>query len=276
MVEEEEEDDSKEPLTLDEIETWAVESSQSLQEQTGFNLPRLAMATLRSERRVRCVPLEIELPLGSLFYPCCGSDIEDAVTSFGSCVTDCRFADPYNPPHGRPLRRADVRRRALHRADVKPVFVRHIETVVVGRHEHWRIDNASCPVYSYRKDGLLTLIDDVPALSVFYYRGDSYGEGGSNQRWLEPVLFHTVLARLLDGGIIVTDGSNCGSGGGSGYWHDNKYAPWNFLCGFEPYEPQVKGAKFHYASREFLCVNDLKSSRRGYVWQVTTDIFNLT
>ena len=213
--EEEEQEESREPVTLEEIEALAAESRQSLYDQTGANLPRLALTPLGSERRVVCVPLEIELPLGSLFYPCCGSDIEHAVTSFGSCVTDCHFADPYNPAHGR----------SRPRPQLKPLFIPHIETVVVGGHKQKRIDKRACPVYSHEKDGLLTLIDDVPHLSIFYYRGDSYGEGGSNQRWLEPVLFHTVLARLLDGGLIAASGSNCGSG------RDDKSVPWSSLCG---------------------------------------------
>lgn len=69
--------------------------------------------------------------------------------------------------------------------------------------------------------------------------------------------------------------TNCGVG--SRYQDDGKYAPWNFLCGFEPFEPPVKGAKFDYASREFHCLGDLKHSRGGklYVWQVTGGAPNL-
>jgi len=245
------------PWTLDEIEALAEESSKSLRNQTGADLPRLTTTRLQAARRVKCIPLEIDLPLGSLFYPCCGSDIEQAVRAFGRCVTDCHFADPYNPPHGRSRRASGF----------KPVFVPHVETVVVGGHEHKLIDGTSCPVYSHEKDGLLTLIEDVPLLSIFYYRGDSYGEGGSNQRWLEPVLFHTVLARLLDGGLITTDGPNCGSG------RNDKSVPWSSLCG-----GGAKGDKFEYARREFVCVGELNDSpQRGRVrmWQVTAGTFNL-
>ena len=63
---------------------------------------------------------------------------------------------------------------------------------------------------SHHKDGLLTLLDDLGPISVFFYRGDSAGEGGSNQQWLMPVLFDLVVSRLAEGGVILTDGSNGG------------------------------------------------------------------
>ena len=35
-------------------------------------------------------------------------------------------------------------------------------------------------------------------LAVFYYRGDSMGEGGSGQWWLGHELFNEVLSHLVD------------------------------------------------------------------------------
>ncbi len=45
-------------------------------------------------------------------------------------------------------------------------------------------------------------------LSVFFYRGDSAGEGGSGIRWLSPKLEAAVLQRLKPGGLFVSDGSD--------------------------------------------------------------------
>jgi hypothetical protein len=45
-------------------------------------------------------------------------------------------------------------------------------------------------------------------LSVFFYRGDSAGEGGSGIRWLSPKLEAAVLQRLTPGGLFVSDGSD--------------------------------------------------------------------
>ncbi len=61
---------------------------------------------------------------------------------------------------------------------------------------------------SHHKDGVLTLLDDLPYISVFYYRGDRPGEGGSDQRWCFPVLLDLVLLKILDGEIFCCDGSN--------------------------------------------------------------------
>jgi len=51
---------------------------------------------------------------------------------------------------------------------------------------------------------LLTLND----ISVFFYRGDSPGEGGSGQWWFSPQLFKILTSKLVNGAIIVTDGNN--------------------------------------------------------------------
>ena len=244
-----EEEEPGELFSFDEVEALVDESSESLHRQTGVNLPRLTSTPVKAARRLGFVPFGIELPLGSLFYPCCGSDTDHAVTLFGPYVTDCHFSDPYNPPFGR----------SRPAPDLKGILVPNVETVVVGGRVSRKIDNASCVVYSHEKDGLLTLIEDIGLLSVFYYRGDSYGEGGSNQRWLEPVLFHTVLARLLDGGLIVTNGQNCGSG------RNDKTVPWRALCASSGEEGQ-----FAYAGREFLFVGELSDPKRRAVrlWQV--------
>jgi hypothetical protein len=48
----------------------------------------------------------------------------------------------------------------------------------------------------------------LASLSVFFYRGDSAGEGGSGIRWLSPRLESAVLRRLKPGGLFVSDGSD--------------------------------------------------------------------
>lgn len=44
-------------------------------------------------------------------------------------------------------------------------------------------------------------------ISVFFHRGDSPGEGGSNFYWLGRKRIRNVLAHLEPGGLIVSDGS---------------------------------------------------------------------
>lgn len=45
-------------------------------------------------------------------------------------------------------------------------------------------------------------------MGVFFYRGDSLGEGGSGDLWLDQKHLEEVCDKLVDGGLIVTDGSN--------------------------------------------------------------------
>ena len=212
--EELEELEESEVLTTAEIESYVAESSLRLQESTGHLLPRLSTPLPVSKGFTWSATLGIELPLGNLFYPCCGSDIDDAISSFGSCVQACHFADPYNPPG----------RRSSRHVEWRTLSIPHVEWIVMGPQKRWRLPHSGCEIHVHRKDGLLTLLEDVQDLSVFYYRGDMTGEGGSNQLWLNPVLFHAVLAKLLDGGMVATDGSNCGNEG------IRESVPWSPIC----------------------------------------------
>ena len=47
----------------------------------------------------------------------------------------------------------------------------------------------------------------APDIGVFFHRGDSLGEGGSNTHWLSNRWISDILGRLRDGGLVVTDGS---------------------------------------------------------------------
>ena len=47
-------------------------------------------------------------------------------------------------------------------------------------------------------------------LGVFFYRGDSEGEGGSGNIWLTPERIEAICEKLVDGGFIVTDGCQHG------------------------------------------------------------------
>ena len=130
----------------------------------------------------------------------------------------------------------------------------------------------------HSKDGLLTLVEDIRSLSIFFYRGDSDGEGGSGQRAtgngqratgngqrvLGPVVFHCVLAGLLDDGMICTDGSNSGHCDRE----NGEYAPWNALTGLWPFSPPVPGSGFEYLGRRFTCLTILEKARPVYVGQV--------
>lgn len=135
----------------------------------------------------------------------------------------------------------------------RQIEIQHIGRIVVGPTSQHKPNGGVCLIIKHQKDGLLTLIEDVRAVAIFFYRGDSQGEGGSGQ-WVlgpGPVAFHVLLARLLDGGLICTDGSNCG------YYDDftDRYAPWNAFVGIRPFSAPTLGDTFEYANRKFTLVS---------------------
>lgn len=76
-------------------------------------------------------------------------------------------------------------------------------------------------VNRHRRRGPSALRKQIEQLGVFFYRGDSEGEGGSGTHWLtvrewhrrrgrrRSWLVHEMLDKLIDGGLLVTDGGMC-------------------------------------------------------------------
>ena len=62
-------------------------------------------------------------------------------------------------------------------------------------------------IHFYRRRGCTALRRDIDRLGVFFYRRDS-NEGGSGTLWF-PNHVNDIFEKLIDGGLIVTDGSNC-------------------------------------------------------------------
>jgi hypothetical protein len=244
-------------LDFVQVQSWASEANEVLRPNFGFEVSvQLSEPRHQSETK-QYTAAGLDLPKGALFYPCCGSDTHTPISEFANCVESLHFADPFAPP-GLPRSIAK---------DVELVDVPHIGSIVRSVSEPVSCMLSGKTAIVHASDGFLALWQYIPDLSVFYYCGDSPGEGGSNQRWLEPVLFHYVLSRLYDGGLIVTDGSNCG------YTDDvlDIIAPWNRFMGTPPFSPATVGESFQYASRTFTYIGSLDkhSERRPVsVWCV--------
>lgn len=147
----------------------------------------------------------IRLPIGPLFYPCSGSDIRHAIDIFGSGVSEFHFADPFHP-----FKRSLGRDKMAKHSDV--VQILNIGNIVIHQGASRQLRVKEHKVISHQKDGVLTLLDDLTSIAVFYYRGDSQGEGGSGQNWMGSVLLDLVLSKMINGGLICSDGSNgCGN-----------------------------------------------------------------
>lgn len=108
--------------------------------------------------------------------------------------------------------------------------------------------------------GIYTLMNALPYIDIFFYRGDSEGEGGSGDPWYRPDIFRQVLDKLADGGLFVTDGSNM------------KYRnPWDHLrayAGLREHRTELV-RPFQVLERRFECVG-FAGHRYGLtlVWKV--------
>lgn len=77
------------------------------------------------------------------------------------------------------------------------------------RHRHSR---RHIRIVRRRGFGFTTFRKYIDSIGVFFYRGDSLGEGGSGNLWLARDHLLEILSKLRNGGLIVTDGTNHGRG----------------------------------------------------------------
>jgi hypothetical protein len=109
------------------------------------------------------------------------------------------------------------------------------------------------------------VIEGLGTLGVFFYRGDTlgHGEGSSGVPWLGEELFAKVLDRLVDGGLVVTDGSNWSADG------PRPLATFYEKLGIGD-EAVARSEPFAWGGRRFCCVAYV-GERYGptLVWQVT-------
>jgi hypothetical protein len=171
---------------------------------------------------------------GTLFYPCAMDDIAEPLTIFGGVMAEMWFADTDYPAgldmpqaiqssgvHGKRLQDSEV---------VGPAYAR-VEGYGDRRHvlpsrrvERYRSGNGQMlKVIRLRGVAEIALETEFSneSISVFWHRGDSMGEGGSNLgffgrwdgRWRqdhvpEESLFALLCRKLTNPALIVSDGSN--------------------------------------------------------------------
>ena len=236
-----------EPVLLNDLDICITSASAQLEGLTGRVIPRWRSTLPRIDsRQIECDSLGIQLPIGPFFYPCSGDDDRDAVNFFHSKVSEFHFSDPF-----RPLRRSLEHDTLPTKRDT--VIVEGIGNVVNHAGASRSFNRNSQPFVSYQKDGVLTLLDHLPFISIFYYRGDSSGEGGSDQHWGGPVLLDLVLSRLLNGGIVCCDESNA-------------YGPL-----FQRLKSLRINETLNYRDLTMRCVSDDIGGKNGpmMVWHVT-------
>lgn len=111
------------------------------------------------------------------FYPCCGKDVEYPSRLLTGLVDRIVFCD--------------IREQcAKHLA----IYDGHIGSVAV----------------EFIAGDVREVIERMNNIAVFFYRGDSRGEGGSGVYVLGKSFFDSLAKHLVDGALIITDGSNSG------------------------------------------------------------------
>lgn len=131
--------------------------------------------------------------------------------------------------------------------------------------QEWYLEKKKIEIYRHLQDGVAAFTT-MDSISVFYLCRDSSGEGGSGQMWFQESIFKYILEKLLDGGLIVTDGS--------GYdFTISETAEWKSLWvnrRANSEEEVVNPSDFVYYNRKFTC---LGSCGQGYgpiyLWRVT-------
>jgi len=124
------------------------------------------------------------------------------------------------------------------------------------------------PFTHHADDGLATVCRAVDDFAVFYYRGDSQGEGGNGQSWLGAVLFQTVIFSLPKDGLVVTDGSNstlCGSP------HSGQQLRWAALAGGRHGQLRRIGDRIRWSHVVLECVHESLPACRASVWHLRVE-----
>ncbi len=170
----------------------------------------------------------------TLFYPCSGDDLSLPLTVFSPYCDDFWFVDigyfHEHPPRrpkpilsveeGYELLNASMQLAALPEEEWSddPKYQGRAPEILTETYVE--LDTGrQVRVHRHRRRGPSAMRRQIDRLGVFFYRGDS-AEGGSGTLWLtvrewhrrkrrRRWLIHEVLDKLIDGGLIVTDGSMC-------------------------------------------------------------------
>lgn len=222
---------------------------------------------------------------GALFYPCSGADLIAPIMMFEPFIKDFWFVDKaYFSPRHQNTRHLGL---DVDAHDLPPILkdedaYERISKTIEGppSWERSNLDIEPCVltegyIHTLRKNtfnvnlrrgyGVSALRTDIPRISVFYYRGDSEGEGGSGTQWLNSLHFSDVLRKMHSGGLIVTDGSQtCGS---------KQYAKFaTFSRSSSGYETFIENRETFYdlQGNKFECVG-FAGHRYGptLIWQLT-------
>jgi hypothetical protein len=222
----------------------------------------------------------------TLFYPCSGNDLSVPIKIFSPFVNDFWFVDRgyFSPGHQDtrgygydvsadkqiPVLNKDKKYNLIETKTTGPVswhaYNHEIEPCVLTEtYEHLPTKN-KIRIHRRRGYGFSAFRKEIDSIGVFFYRGDSQGEGGSGNLWLASEHINEVCDKLIDGGLIVTDG--CQHGHTTEHRELWKYHRCN--CQIEPEEIIKSMEPFTDKSgRRFTCVGYAgQRYEPTLVWQV--------
>ena len=206
------------------------------------------------------------LRAGTLFYPSAWYDISIPIEVFSSRLSNFWFVDT-DYTGRRPLleNNPDYELVGNQKESVsgetlvkhKPFKIEVYQETYERKQDQRRITVYQCKGYGYDAFRALLKCRRIQ-LSVFFYRGDSPGNGGSGFYWLKKPRLKNVLEVLEDYGLIVSDGSNA----------IRKLRTFHNCSGVGN-AAQERVRSFTFANRRFECVGYL-GEKYGptLVWQV--------
>ena len=252
---------------------------------------------------------KIDVPNGILFYPCCGNDTYEPIKLFIDTISEFHFVDnAFSPKLPQleckiegildPIRsersrstnsnieipkliisqaisskyEEDISNETLEKLNernIKSSGYNYNKTITYKQEWLYKPqDGRKITVYGHQQDGLVKFMT-LDKIAVFFLRGDSEGEGGSGQEWFQESIFKLVLDKLVDGGLIVTDGSSRNP-------KEFKTAKWKALwenSKTNKKDNPQKPEDFYFYDRKFSCI-DRCGHRYGpvYVWKVVKNI----
>ncbi len=171
----------------------------------------------------------------ALFYPCSGRDLDVPIRLFSPTVPEFWFVDRgYFTPGHQDTKRYGFDRSAdevvpllekdadyqLLRTDIEgmPSWIlnnRDIEPCILTETYRHLPSGKTVKIKRRRGYGFSAFRNDIRQIGVFFYRGDSQGEGGSGNLWLNSDHIDEICSKLIDGGLLVTDGSQQSGGSDS-------------------------------------------------------------
>ncbi|MCR4292391.1 MAG: hypothetical protein NUV76_05890 [Candidatus Kuenenia sp.] len=201
----------------------------------------------------------------NLFYPSSGTDLRIPVETFLPWISDFWFVDhryDFNKALREFLKYEFINQNIYSANGITIRKKEAFEVKILSRTFRRKNNNKIFRIHKCCGRGYDTfrrlIKDEKKLVSFFFYRGDSFGDGGSGFYWLRTTgVLKNVLESLENNGLIITDGSNADKH----FKFENKDYSWQKAIEEE--------YSFRLYDRNFKCIG-YAGERYGptLIWQV--------